>query len=113
MTNYTFTRNQLNTLLFATIDMLIEFRDVHGHEEDGARFEAVDEMFQGLDAEREMVASGELKKAGGQLLDHRADRLLRRIVREYSLSDEEARGVSTMEQLIKEAQQYLSPDPQF
>lgn len=50
-----FTRKQLNDLLFATIDMYLEFRDVHEHDADGSRFDAVDEMFQGLDADRELA----------------------------------------------------------
>lgn len=52
---FTFTREQLNDLLFATIDMYLEFRDVHEHDTDGSRFEAVNEMFQGLDADRELA----------------------------------------------------------
>lgn len=52
---FTFTRSQLNDLLFAAIDMYLEFRDVHEHGAEASRFEAVDEMFQGLDADRELA----------------------------------------------------------
>jgi hypothetical protein len=61
MNNYTFTREQLNNLLSATIDMHIEYRDVHGHQELDAQILAVGEMLEGLDAERELVEAGECK----------------------------------------------------
>ena len=64
----TFTRDQLNTLLFATIDMFVEWRDVHGYDEEDSRFKAVGEMFEGLDAEIELVESSELKAPSMQVL---------------------------------------------
>lgn len=56
-TTYRFTREQLNTLLFAAIDMYLEFRDVHGHDAEASRFEAVGEMFDGLDADQELATT--------------------------------------------------------
>lgn len=64
---FTFTRQQLNALLFATIDMYLEFRDMHEHDADGSRFEAVDEMFQGLDADRELARSDPTERLRLQL----------------------------------------------
>jgi rubrerythrin len=58
---YTFTKEQLNDLLFGTIGMFIEYRDLHDKTEENARFAAVNEMFEGLDAERELVDQGEAK----------------------------------------------------
>lgn len=56
---YTFTPEQLNCLLLATIKMFVEYRDIHGKpEEDGADLAAIDEMFQGLDGEQEMAEDG-------------------------------------------------------
>lgn len=56
--NYVFTPDQLNRLLYNTIAMFIEYRDVHGRTEDQAKFCAVNEMFEGLDAERYLVEQG-------------------------------------------------------
>ena len=39
--------------------MFMEYRDVHGETEETARFAAVNEIFEGLDAERELVEAGE------------------------------------------------------
>ena len=56
---YTFTREQLNQLLLSTIALFLEYRDVHGKAEtDGADLCAVNETFEGLDAEREMARDG-------------------------------------------------------
>ncbi len=58
--NYTFTRDQLYRLLGGTIEMFIEYRDVHGKaESDDADLAAVSEMLEGLDAERELADVGE------------------------------------------------------
>ncbi len=59
---YGFTNEQLTNLLFGTIGMFIEYRDVHGKSEDSARFAAVSEMFEGTDAEIELAERGEVSK---------------------------------------------------
>jgi hypothetical protein len=60
--DYTFTRDQLFRLLGGTIEMFVEYRDVHGKpEQDGADIAAVSEMLEGLDAERELAEAGECK----------------------------------------------------
>ena len=64
---YIFTPDQLRELLYGTIDMLIEYRDQHGHAEESAKFNAVNEMFEGLDAERELLASGDIARLTLQL----------------------------------------------
>lgn len=58
---YRFTRAQLSKLLFDTIEMLIEWRDHHGHSEESAATGAVHETLDGLDAERELAAAGECR----------------------------------------------------
>lgn len=66
---YTFTRDQLNHLLGETIGMFIEYRDVHGRDEEHAQIAAVFEMLDGLDATKELVAVGELKASdAGQII---------------------------------------------
>lgn len=58
--DYTFTRDQLFNLLTGAIEMFIECRDVHGHPEtDGADIAAINEVLEGLDAERELADAGE------------------------------------------------------
>ena|SRR5262245_11804931 len=60
--HYTFTRDQLVRLLGGTIQMFVEYRDVHGKpEQDGADLAAVSEKLEGLDAERELADAGECK----------------------------------------------------
>jgi hypothetical protein len=57
MTNqpiYAFTAEQLTRLLENTVDMFVEYRDVHGREEPAAKECAVLEMFQGVDADQEL-----------------------------------------------------------
>lgn len=61
METFTFTREQLNTLLFDTIGMFLEYRDVHDRTEEQAKFAAVSEMFEGLDADKELVLAGEIE----------------------------------------------------
>ena len=56
---YHFTGEQLNRLLFGVVDMFFEYRNIHGRTEDAAKFAAVREIFEGLDAERELAAAGE------------------------------------------------------
>lgn len=55
METYVFTDEQLRRLLYGCIGMFVEYRDVHGRTEDQAQFCAVDEMFQGLDADKELA----------------------------------------------------------
>ena len=64
---YTFTAEQLRELLYGTIGMFQEYRDVHGHTEQASVFDAVNEMFEGLDAERELVAAGDIARLTLQL----------------------------------------------
>lgn len=51
---YTFTDNQLSRLLSGCIEMFVEFRDIHGHNEGQSKSLAVQEMFDGLDADKEL-----------------------------------------------------------
>ncbi len=67
MTTYHFTQEQLTSLLLATVDMLIEFRDVHGHHEESAKFDAVNEMLDGINADRELAASDPTERLRLQL----------------------------------------------
>lgn len=60
---YTFTRQQLGMLLDSAIALFIEYRDTHGRAEDEAVRPAVLEVLEGLDAERELVAAGDLEAA--------------------------------------------------
>lgn len=69
MNTYHFTQDQLISLLHATIDMYLEFRDVHEHEAEASKFEAVDEMFQGLDADRELAENDPTERLRMQLPD--------------------------------------------
>ena len=55
--NYRFTREQLDKLLQQTIEMYIEYKDVHGYSSDLSHDYAVMEMLTGLDADRELVAN--------------------------------------------------------
>lgn len=61
-TMYAFTKEQLSSLLFGAIEMCFEHRDVHEHTEESAKFGSVNEMFEGLDAEHELVKEGVTKK---------------------------------------------------
>jgi len=67
--SYHFTQEQLSSLLYATIDMYLEFRDVHEHAAEASRFESVDEMFQGLDADRELAQHDPTERLRLQLPD--------------------------------------------
>jgi hypothetical protein len=58
---YTFTYEQLDNLLGQTIELFIEYQETHGHDQSGARWEAVNETMTGLDAERELWARGEIQ----------------------------------------------------
>ena len=60
---YQFTHQQLDRLLNAAIELFIEYRDQHGHDEVEARPLAVSEVLEGLDAESELVDYGDLDGA--------------------------------------------------
>lgn len=62
MNTYTFTHQNITTLLYNTIEMFIEYRDKHEKTEETAAYLAVSEMIQGLDATIELVHNGELSK---------------------------------------------------
>lgn len=66
---YQFTQEQLSDLLFGTVEMFIEYRDTHGHEEESAKFAAVKEMFEGLEAEKELVQEGVMSRATSQIVE--------------------------------------------
>jgi predicted nucleic acid-binding protein len=65
---YTFTREQLVKRLTQTVEVMKEYRDVHGHDEAAAILLAVSETVDGLDADQE---SGQLdgKSASLQVID--------------------------------------------
>jgi hypothetical protein len=54
---YLFERDQLYELLKQTIGMFLEYRDHHDQAEPIASISAIQEMFCGLDTERELVES--------------------------------------------------------
>lgn len=56
MSTYTFTDRQLIRMLSETIGAFLAYRDVHGKNKTDARFAAVDEILQGLEADRELDA---------------------------------------------------------
>lgn len=70
---YIFTHEQLQNLLYGTIGMFLEYRDVHGRTEDQAQFCAVDEIFQGLEAEKELVEHLEIKPTLQTINTHGAE----------------------------------------
>ena len=70
MTNtYKFTRRQLSDLLDSQVKMFIEYRDVHGKDEEDARFAATAEMLEGLDADKELALTMPDEKLMFQLAD--------------------------------------------
>lgn len=60
MACYQFTQEQFCRVLADTIDMYLEYVDVHGYEPVRAATAAIDEIVQGLDAERELIRLGEM-----------------------------------------------------
>jgi hypothetical protein len=54
------TKMTVYDLADAAIGMFLEYRDVHGRTEDQARLEAASEIQQGVDAEQELRAAGEI-----------------------------------------------------
>jgi len=66
---YTFSHEQLGKMLHGAIETFLEFRDWHGYPEERARFSAVTELLDGLDAERQLVSDGEIARATTQVLN--------------------------------------------
>jgi hypothetical protein len=66
---YTFSHEQLGKMLHGAIETFLEFRDQHGYPEERARFSAVTELLDGLDAERQLVSDGEIARTTMQVLD--------------------------------------------
>ena len=64
-TTYQLSREQLRALLFAAIDMYEEYQ--HAKQAGQAAVDAVSEMLEGLDFERELVNEGDLDAATMQL----------------------------------------------
>jgi hypothetical protein len=58
-TPYAFTSRQLQEALMGALELYVEYRYTHGHDDRSARLCAVGEVLSGLDAERELVAMGE------------------------------------------------------
>jgi len=67
MVRYQFTQEQFCKVLADTLDMYLEYVDVHGHDRVRAAMAAIDETLQGLDAEKELADLGEVR-ALNQLL---------------------------------------------
>jgi len=61
MVLYQFTQEQFCKVLADTLDMYLEYVDVHGHDRMRAAIAAIDEVLQGLDEERELAELGELR----------------------------------------------------
>ena len=59
MNEYTFTGDQLGALLRGAIELRDEYINVHGKDPDAATWSAVLDTIDGLDAEKELLASGE------------------------------------------------------
>ncbi len=60
MISYQFSREQLCKVLADTIEMYLEYVDVHGLDSVRGAMAAIDETIQGLDAERELKTLGEV-----------------------------------------------------
>lgn len=68
-----FTSNELCELLASTVDMFIEYRDVHGYGEDRAKPAAAQEIRDGVKATRELASFGECKPYEGDRILQPAD----------------------------------------
>lgn len=68
-TTYRLTRKQLREALRSAIDMYREYLGVYGYDDDGAREAGVHETIDGLDADRELVASDPTERLHLQLPD--------------------------------------------
>ncbi len=60
MIRYQFTQEQFCKVLADTLDMYLEYVDVHGRDRVRAAMAAIDETLQGLEVERELVDRGEV-----------------------------------------------------
>jgi len=60
MIRYQFTQEQLCKVIADTLDIYLEYVDVHGHDRVRAAMAAIDEALQGLDAEKELAELGEV-----------------------------------------------------
>ena len=60
MVRYQFTQEQFCKVLADTLDMYLEYVDVHGRDRVRAAMAAIDETLQGLDGERELADLGEV-----------------------------------------------------
>ena len=60
MIRYQFTQEQLCKVIADTLDMYLEYVDVHGHDRMRAAMAAIDETVQGLNAEKELAELGEV-----------------------------------------------------
>ena len=59
MNKYTFTGDQLGTLLRGVIELRDEYINVHGKDPNAAMWSAVLDTIDGLDVEKDLLASGE------------------------------------------------------
>jgi hypothetical protein len=65
--NYHFSLAQLDQILTGAIEMYVEQIDVHGNDTEMAKYLAVAEMIGGLEADRELAASGPTERLRLQL----------------------------------------------
>lgn len=66
---YSFTRAQLCSLLYGTVEMFQEYLNVHDKSGDEAETHAVTEMLEGIDAERELFQVGEVPYPTLQIIE--------------------------------------------
>lgn len=62
MSNYEFSDQQLSKLLDAAIGLYEEFREVYGYSDERAMPLAIAGIFEGLNAERDLIAVGQLAR---------------------------------------------------
>ncbi len=60
MVRYQFTQEQLCKVIADTLDIYLEYVDIHGQDPVRAAMAAIDETVQGLDAEKELAELGEV-----------------------------------------------------
>lgn len=58
MKTFKFTEEQITQLISDSIDMFIQYRDGHGHDEDKSQTFAILEMREGLKADQELIDNG-------------------------------------------------------
>ena len=68
MISYQFSREQLCKVLADTIEMYLEYVDVHGLDPRRGAMAAIDETIQGLDAEKELENLGEARTVNQLLI---------------------------------------------